>query len=474
MPLKSFLFWFSNEQSGFRFTELESIFRVFRFDLHHYRQKKVMGPFVLMNLPSEDHALKIMSRSVLAHSCVELWSIGDTLNELHDNFRKNLEITEPYVDQRLSLKVETFGKTISMAEKVELIDTFEYIPLKGPIDLKNPELRLKLVQFYGLDPNNVPEFPIKSFFGRWIADGQRHLMAKVSLKDRKFIGNTSMDPLLSLLMANFALIKPNDLVYDPFVGTGSILIAAAMMGGYIIGTDIDYLMLHARTRPSRARAKHRDLDESVRANFIQYGIESQYIDILVADASRPMIRDDIRFDAIITDPPYGVREPTEKIGSLKSYKIKEEHVAMHIPSKIEYCLCDIICDLINNASRRLTINGRLVFWIPVSRDTYEVEKLPSNPCFELIANCEQILTATASRRLLVMEKIREPDESTVTIMDSTALMYRFKFFENDGSKTRKERKKHANQNYGKGCKRGQLLPGHTDATDVAAEVQLPS
>lgn len=64
-----------------------------------------------------------------------------------------------------------------------------------------------------------------------------------------------MDAQLSLLMANQAQIKDGDLVLDPFVGTGSLLVAAAQFGGYVFGSDIDYLMLHARTRPSRITQK---------------------------------------------------------------------------------------------------------------------------------------------------------------------------------------------------------------------------
>lgn len=60
-----------------------------------------------------------------------------------------------------------------------------------------------------------------------------------------------MDPQLSLLMANQAKVKSGDLILDPFVGTGSLLVAAAQFGGYVYGTDIDYMMIHARTRPSR-------------------------------------------------------------------------------------------------------------------------------------------------------------------------------------------------------------------------------
>lgn len=66
-----------------------------------------------------------------------------------------------------------------------------------------------------------------------MADGNRALIHEISLKTRKFIGNTSMDATLSLLMANQAMVKQGDLVYDPFVGTGSLLVAAAKFGGTI-------------------------------------------------------------------------------------------------------------------------------------------------------------------------------------------------------------------------------------------------
>jgi tRNA (guanine10-N2)-methyltransferase len=55
-----------------------------------------------------------------------------------------------------------------------------------------------------------------------LADGQRELITKLSLKRRKFIGNTSMDPQLSLYMANQSLVQPGDIVLDPFVGTGKL------------------------------------------------------------------------------------------------------------------------------------------------------------------------------------------------------------------------------------------------------------
>jgi tRNA (guanine10-N2)-methyltransferase len=59
-------------------------------------------------------------------------------------------------------------------------------------------------------------------------------------------GNTSMDAGLSLIMANMVGVKKNDIVIDPFVGTGSLLVASAHHGAYVLGTDIDYMLIHAK------------------------------------------------------------------------------------------------------------------------------------------------------------------------------------------------------------------------------------
>jgi tRNA (guanine10-N2)-methyltransferase len=66
-----------------------------------------------------------------------------------------------------------------------------------------------------------------------------------------------MDPLLAFFMANLGLVDSGKLVLDPFVGTGSLLLAAAHFGGLVCGGNIDFLTLHARSRPSRFGQKIR-------------------------------------------------------------------------------------------------------------------------------------------------------------------------------------------------------------------------
>lgn len=297
---------------------------------------------------------------------------------------------------------------------MEKIDQLEVLGFEGPIVLKDPKNLFYLIEYYGNDSNNIPEKPYAIFFARWIADGQRKVISKLSLKRRKFIAHTSMDTQLSLVMANLAKVSSNEVVLDPFVGSGSLLVAAANFGAFVVGTDIDYLLLHGASRPTRKGVKKRDSDENVFANLKQYNLQSKYLDILIADTSKPLWKNRHKqpflFDAIITDPPYGVREGCEKIGTTKNYTIPEHLLAAHIPSKIEYKLSDIIIDLLNLSAEYLKMHGRLVFWMPVIKSEGLDDKLPTHPCLQVISVSEQSLSWHTSRLLIVMEKIKESEE----------------------------------------------------------------
>ncbi len=63
-------------------------------------------------------------------------------------------------------------------------------------------------------------------------------------------------------------------------------------------------------------------------------------------------------------------------------------------------------DLLTFAATHLTVGGRLAFWVPVSRESYDEAKMPRHPHLRTVANCEQVFSSHTSRRLLVMEKVR--------------------------------------------------------------------
>nr|XP_058939300.1 tRNA (guanine(10)-N2)-methyltransferase homolog isoform X3 [Kogia breviceps] len=241
-----------------------------------------------------------------------------------------------------------------------------------------------------------------------IADGQRELIESYSVKKRHFIGNTSMDAGLSFIMANHGKVKENDIVFDPFVGTGGLLIASAHFGAYVYGTDIDYNTVHGLGKASRKNQKWRGPDENIRANLRQYGLEKYYLDVLVSDASKPSWRKGTYFDAVITDPPYGIRESTRRTGSQKEIpKGIEKCPESHVPVSLSYHLSDMFFDLLNFAAETLVLGGRLVYWLPVYTPEYTEEMVPWHPCLKLISNCEQKLSSHTSRRLVTMEKVKE-------------------------------------------------------------------
>ncbi|XP_059470079.1 tRNA (guanine(10)-N2)-methyltransferase homolog [Neocloeon triangulifer] len=432
----SYLLWFAQEHVNFRAADVESVASIFGIKIN-YKTQISEYPYCIVDLPSEEEAKLLASRCISVKSILELWGHGKTVEELHENVKKLPEtLTSPYfgADKTFRLVVETFCKSISQKEKVERIESFGYLPIEGDVNLKNPDVVYYLLEYFGQDSNNIPEKPYELFFGRRVADGQRALITKLSLKTRHFLGNTSMDAQLSLLMANQAKIVPGSLVYDPFVGSGSLLVSAAQFGGYVCGADLDFLMIHGKTRPVRPNQKVREKGESIKSNMRQYNLSSRYLDVLVADFARPLWRPDVRFDAILTDPPYGVRESTAKVGSWRGADIKpilEKHLPHHIPAKVDYDIQELMRDLLDFSANYLCMGGRLVFWLPICREEYDEEKsLPKHECLKLVSNCEQVLSCHSSRLLLCMEKVEEPliKEKTPPAQLTSTTKFRDRYF----------------------------------------------
>jgi tRNA (guanine10-N2)-methyltransferase len=104
--------------------------------------------------------------------------------------------------------------------------------LQGRANLRNPEHKFWLMEIddYGGNNGLPPIAQRRIFFGREVGGADRKLLPTYQLKSRTYLGPTAMDAEMAFLMANQALATPGKLVYDPFVGTGSILIAAAHFG----------------------------------------------------------------------------------------------------------------------------------------------------------------------------------------------------------------------------------------------------
>jgi tRNA (guanine10-N2)-methyltransferase len=86
------------------------------------------------------------------------------------------------------------------------------------------------VQFDAHAAEELVYQPLRYFFGRVVAEGPG-IVNDFALSTRPFVGTTAMNALCAHLSANAAQVLPGQCVLDPFCGTGSLLVAAAYLGG---------------------------------------------------------------------------------------------------------------------------------------------------------------------------------------------------------------------------------------------------
>eukprot|EP01100_Stratorugosa_tubuloviscum_P014221 TRINITY_DN7465_c1_g1_i2.p1 TRINITY_DN7465_c1_g1~~TRINITY_DN7465_c1_g1_i2.p1 ORF type:complete len:338 (-),score=128.45 TRINITY_DN7465_c1_g1_i2:33-1046(-) len=298
-------------------------------------------------------------------------------------------------------RAKAFGRKLSANEQLAILTKFSHLPLfRGKVSLKKPNHSYYILADIGCG-RPIDAQPRRVYFLKQIVRGRRDLIDVYTLKKRRYLGLTSMDAELSLIIANQALIQSFSLVCDPFVGTGSIIVTSAHFGGYNIGSDIDPRVLRGK-----------DDSHCVKSNFMQYNLQQKLVDLLVHDQAHIAWRCDPIFDAIICDPPYGVREGARKIGRKPSKPFKAVPTELqgdHIPASVTYEVSEILIDLLEFSASRLVLGGRLVFWFPTLR--HKKTEFPKHPCLDLICESEQSLNSKYCRRLITLEKTRNYDIS---------------------------------------------------------------
>jgi tRNA (guanine10-N2)-methyltransferase len=129
-------------------------------------------------------------------------------------------------------------------------------------------------------------------------------------------------------MANLANLRPGSVVLDPFVGTGSILVALSHFKAQCFGTDIDIRVLQGQMY---AGCGDKSVKRDIFENFSAYGLErpelvridSHLFDrhcnaaVLAGHGARA---EEGFFDAVVTDPPYGIRAGAKKSGTAYLYR----------------------------------------------------------------------------------------------------------------------------------------------------------
>lgn len=429
--MKDYLVCFAQAHANFRRAELESLALYYNItvDLSKIDDK---NPFFIIQLENDTQAQQLLHRSVLAKSIYELWGYGTTMDELHADVQaKSSHLFDTYRIGTFKFEFVGYLGSREPATKFEIIESFRYLEFKGPIRMKNPDNIFTILEQYEHKDNVKVTIPEKIWLGRQVQLSARsnRILDKYDLRKRKYIGTTSFDDELALVSCNIAQVGEGKLVYDPFTGTGSFLVAAAEFCGITMGSDIDVRILKGKSKT-----------QTIKSNFQQYNTVDKYIDVLAMDFTNNTIRDNFMFDTIVCDPPYGVREGLKICGAKNEEKaVGRENVMIegekahlrkdYIPPKKPYELSNLLHDLLEFSAKRLPINGRIAFWMPTANDDFEINQIPQHENLELLYNLEQVFNKW-SRRLLVYVKRDETYKGLTSngLKDNNIANFRDRYF----------------------------------------------
>ena len=349
---------------------------------------------------------------------MRLWSLGSTPSsaaaQLSDASDVHVAACHSACRAALtfSIEYETFGskKTPMSAQNSSRSAFTDVLPLND-VRITSPSLPLRILVEHRVDSrcNPIPGTSATVWFGEDVCGGLD--FEKYSLKNRPYLGPTSMDNELSMIMSNLALVKPGSMVFDPFVGTGSILFSATVFGGVCTGTDIDVRVLRGKgsvsssmTIPETFRKFNLPPPELVRSDNSLH--KRHFRDHLYSPEHGGGM-----YSAIVTDPPYGIRAGARRSGSSRQNvsPVDESRRSDHIAMTQTYQVSDVMADLVQVAARNLVKGGRLVYLIPTAADFDEGNDLPTHPCLRLKYVCFQGLQIELGRRMVVMEKTCEFD-----------------------------------------------------------------
>ncbi len=271
-----FLFYFSGESPALALAELRALFELSGLDFH-IREQSARIVIIESKKIDEAQIKKLSERSALLRlSTSFIFSTRADLKWLKKKFEETKWfefVTSPFCVRILDLTKKYKAKTPSL--QAELAGPIWRALKKPSVDLKHPKTTIYVIL-------TKSKFYVTKLI--WTEPRGRFKARQPSAKPA--FHPTALKPKLARLLVNLARARKGTSLLDPFCGTGSIPLEAALIGCRAIATDIDPRML--------ARSK-RNFDF-----FKVKGYKLQQVDATLLQEAFP--RDSI--DAIATDPPY--------------------------------------------------------------------------------------------------------------------------------------------------------------------------
>ena len=219
---------------------------------------------------------------------------------------KNFLICEEVDYKRLAFTNNVF-EYIFVSDKIEDVDWEKYYEGDFCIrcNITSKEKKLAKIVWNSLEKPKVKLKGSKSEFHFFYVKDKIICGRKIYQREEKFhlrrpdlrpgFFPVSLKPKLARALVNLAGVKKGK-IWDPFCGTGGILIEAGLIGLEVEGSDVDPLMIKA-----------------AKDNFKKYNLDCKFE---VKDSRKVKVG----CDAIVTDPPYGRRASLKKVDIEKLYE----------------------------------------------------------------------------------------------------------------------------------------------------------
>ena len=272
--------------------------------------------------------------------CMRLRHYGAKVNETNDSIHKERR----YGHRARSMALE---RQALQALKPLLL-TFA-----GRVDLEHPECKIYVLD--GLTRSS-------KVLARRIATGARRTSPLLDPNTRHCVTTTPLGAVAAYTLVNVARVRPGHRVLDPYAGSATLLLAAAL----VAASSTNGVVQSVGIEVAHNGIVNRD---DIRTDFVTRNLTLPVAlihgDCRDADIRRQAIAavGNEPFDCIITDPPYGIRESLTG-GTIISSSSSSSLGAATRP--IDDLLQMMVHDRNHGDVRLLKQGGRLVVFLPQS------------------------------------------------------------------------------------------------------------
>jgi len=225
-----------------------------------------------------------------------LFSCSNHIKEIKKKAQENT------FDKKGSIAIKYKNRSNTVDSQPILQELAEIYSKHRNVNLKDPDIEIRGL----ITDSNV-------YVGIKTAEINRRQFEERKVQNRPFFSPISLHPKLARAMVNLSSIKKDEILLDPFCGTGGILIEAGLNDLKVIGSDIEYKMIEG---------SRKNLDFYKIKNYELYHSD-------IGDIKKYVKK----VDSVVTDLPYGKSTTTKGEKKDKLYERAFKNISVVLKKK---------------------------------------------------------------------------------------------------------------------------------------------